>query len=290
MKKILNLFICLILLILTASCDDIVIENQEDERYDIYLLAQEAGYKGTYEEWLESIKGEKGEDGHSPVITIENGYWYIDGVNTNVLAEGNHIDSPYTYASNFEIYPGKVNIELLDNVFNNNEISNKTLIFSDGTYVFSNTINIPSNWRIEGSSNTIFKLDENSLNNTLINLFEADNVKISNLKLEGYNTSKPSTKGNTIGISVVKCRSINLSNLDIVGFSDCGIYSKTMSSYGNEEEGAFYKQMQIDNCRFYYNYYGTYFDYRCEYTQTNNCVFGENYVGSLNAGGNNIYI
>ena len=89
MKKILNLFICLILLILTASCDDIIIENQEDERYDIYLLAQEAGYKGTYEEWLESIKGEKGEDGHSPVITIENGYWYIDGVNTNVIAQTN---------------------------------------------------------------------------------------------------------------------------------------------------------------------------------------------------------
>lgn len=34
-----------------------------------------------------------GADGHSPVITIQDGYWYIDGVNTNVKAQGN--DSNY---------------------------------------------------------------------------------------------------------------------------------------------------------------------------------------------------
>ena len=37
---------------------------------------------------VEGIQGEPGKDGHTPVITIENGYWYIDGVNTNVLAIG----------------------------------------------------------------------------------------------------------------------------------------------------------------------------------------------------------
>lgn len=62
-----------------------------------------------------------------------------------------------------------------------------------------------------------------------------------------------------------------------------------MSSYGTAEQGKFYKQLQILNCRFYYNYCGTYYDYRCEYTQTLNCVFGENYIGSVNCGGNNIY-
>ena len=47
-----------------------------------------------------NIKGEKGadgkdgtngidgKDGHTPVITIQNGYWYVDGVNTQVKAEG----------------------------------------------------------------------------------------------------------------------------------------------------------------------------------------------------------
>lgn len=57
-----------------------------DQRYEIYELAVKSGYTGTYEEWLESIHG---QDGHSPVINIgSDGYWYIDGVNTNVKAQG----------------------------------------------------------------------------------------------------------------------------------------------------------------------------------------------------------
>ena len=37
---------------------------------------------------LQGIQGEAGKDGHTPVITIENGYWYIDGVNTLQHAQG----------------------------------------------------------------------------------------------------------------------------------------------------------------------------------------------------------
>ena len=37
---------------------------------------------------IQGIQGEKGEDGHSPVITIQNGKWYIDGVDTGIIAEG----------------------------------------------------------------------------------------------------------------------------------------------------------------------------------------------------------
>lgn len=37
---------------------------------------------------VQGIQGMPGKDGHTPVITIVEGYWYIDGVNTNVLAEG----------------------------------------------------------------------------------------------------------------------------------------------------------------------------------------------------------
>ncbi len=40
------------------------------------------------EQGIQGIQGEKGEDGHTPVITIQNGYWYIDGQTTGVLAEG----------------------------------------------------------------------------------------------------------------------------------------------------------------------------------------------------------
>ena len=39
-------------------------------------------------EGLQGIQGETGKDGHTPVITIENGYWYIDGVNTLQPAQG----------------------------------------------------------------------------------------------------------------------------------------------------------------------------------------------------------
>ena len=44
------------------------------------------GEKG--EQGIQGIQGEKGEDGHSPIITIQNGNWYIDGVDTGKSAEG----------------------------------------------------------------------------------------------------------------------------------------------------------------------------------------------------------
>jgi len=69
-----------------------------------YRIAVEKGFKGTEEEWLLSLKGNpfvfedftpeqlmslKGEQGYTPYI--QDGHWYINGVNTGVKAEG--IDS-----------------------------------------------------------------------------------------------------------------------------------------------------------------------------------------------------
>ena len=45
-----------------------------------YELAVENGYRGTEEEWLASLKGtagDKGDDGNTPKLKIENGYWYV---------------------------------------------------------------------------------------------------------------------------------------------------------------------------------------------------------------------
>ena len=80
--------------------------TNSDVRYAIYQLAVADGYEGTYQEWLASIKGEKGDtgaqgepgkdgqDGHTPVITIgSDGYWYIDGDNTHVKAQGEKGDT-----------------------------------------------------------------------------------------------------------------------------------------------------------------------------------------------------
>ncbi len=44
------------------------------------------GEKG--EQGIQGIQGVAGENGHTPVITIQEGYWYIDGVNTNQPAQG----------------------------------------------------------------------------------------------------------------------------------------------------------------------------------------------------------
>ena len=84
--------------------------NYNPDIYHIYQLYQAEGGELTYEQWLISIKGEKGDtgaqgpkgdqgepgqngsngqDGHSPVVRIGNdGYWYIDDVNTGVKAQG----------------------------------------------------------------------------------------------------------------------------------------------------------------------------------------------------------
>ncbi len=54
-----------------------------------YDLAVENGYTGTLEEWLESLKGSKGDAGDTPTITINaDGYWVINDVPTTIKATG----------------------------------------------------------------------------------------------------------------------------------------------------------------------------------------------------------
>ena len=48
-----------------------------------YQIAVKNGFEGTEAEWLSSLKG---KDGSTPFI--QDGYWYIDGKNTYVKAEG----------------------------------------------------------------------------------------------------------------------------------------------------------------------------------------------------------
>ncbi len=58
---------------------------------DTYTITYTNGDKSTFTvtngaQGIQGIQGEKGDDGHSPVITIQGGYWYIDGVPTNESA------------------------------------------------------------------------------------------------------------------------------------------------------------------------------------------------------------
>lgn len=233
--------------------------------------------------------GTNGKDGQTPYIG-ENGNWWIGETDTKVKAnvEADE-DSGYILASDYGITPGVVDSNKLQRIIDNSSLENKTILFKDGIYCFSSTIELSSNITLLGNANTVFKLEETSLSNVLINIKEDDNVNIKNLAIVGSNNSRPKEKGKKCGVCIESSRSVNIENVDISGWDLYGIYGKTMSSYGTAEQGKFYKQLQLLNTRFYYNYYGSYYDYRCEYTQTLNCVYGENYIGSVNCGGNNLY-
>ena len=202
----------------------------------------------------------------------------------------NQDNNEVLYASAYGILPGEVDATKVNSLLETASINNKTVRFNDGEYIFSSTMNIPSNVSIIGNTKTIFKLSTSTSANVLMNLINSDNVYISHIILDGGLISQPNTEGNKIGMSVVSCRSINIENVEFIGWSKQGLYSKTMSSYGNSTDGKFFKQFQITNCRFYFNYCGNYFDYRCEYSQLLNCVWGENYIGTINCGGNNMYV
>ena len=234
-------------------------------------------------------KGDKGETG-AQGPQGETGAQGPQGEKGEPGENGDDAEVEFVFASAYGILPGKVDAEQFEAILADLSIKNKTIVFADGTYTFSSTVHLISNTVLCGGANTVLALDEQSSSNVLLSLNSVDNVTISNLTVQGGNTKRPTEKGSRIGIRIEACRSINIQNVDIVGWELYGIYGKTMSSYGTAEEGAFYKQLQIVNTRFYNNYCGTYLDYRCEYTQMLNCVFGENYIGSVNCGGNNMYL
>ena len=212
------------------------------------------------------------------------------------LYDGTVITIPYgapteeIYASDYDVIPGNVDPDKMEKLLADASADKKTIRFNDGTYVFSSTIDVPSDVSLIGNTKTVFKPTSETAPTTLMSIDGSDNVFISHITFDGGLTSKPTEEGTQVGLSVVSCRSINIENVEFVGWSKQGLYSKTMSSYGEEGDGKFFKHFQITNCRFYFNYCGNYFDYRCEYTQMLNCVWGENYIGTVNCGGNNAYV
>ena len=69
---------------------------------------------------IQGIQGEPGKDGHTPVITIENGNWYIDGVNIKVSATG-----PKGETGN--------GISSIEKTSTNGVVDTYTITFTDGT-------------------------------------------------------------------------------------------------------------------------------------------------------------
>ena len=232
------------------------------------------------------------DDGYVISISQDGGYVHItlyDGTIITMPCSLETIFMEEIYASSYGVIPGEVSASDMEALLSDASEGKKTIRFNDGTYVFSSTINVPSDVSIVGSTKTVFKPASESSPSVLMSISGSDNVYISHVVFDGGLTSKPTQEGTQIGMSVMSCRSVNIENVEFVGWSKQGLYSKTMSSYGEEEDGKFFKHFQISNCRFYFNYCGNYFDYRCEYTQMINCVWGENYIGTVNCGGNNTY-
>ena len=91
-----------------------------------YDIAKENGFDGTVEEWLESLRGPKGDDGASataPQITIDprNYNWLIDGVDTGVCSKGQNGDNGQNGVSVTGIYETSEDYYVVE--------------FSDGTIV-----------------------------------------------------------------------------------------------------------------------------------------------------------
>ena len=226
-------------------------------------------------------------------VTYDSKYVYLTLCDGTAIALPRSLEIASTeviYASSYGVVPGNVEAADMERMLADASEGNKTVRFNDGTYVFSSTINVPSDVSLIGSTKTVFKAASEASPSSLMSLNGSDNVFISHLIFDGGMTSKPAEEGAQTGVSIVSCRSVNLENVEFVGWSKHGLYSKTMSSYGEEEDGKFFKQLQITNCRFYFNYCGNYFDYRCEYSQMLNCVWGENHIGTVNCGGNNSYV
>ena len=225
-------------------------------------------------------------------VRYDDRYVYI------TLADGSLLDIPYgsaagaddiLYASAYGVKPGEVDTQKLNELLSEASSKKKTIRFNDGEYCFSATVAVPSDVSIIGNTKTVFKPSSEMTSGALMTINGADNVYLSHIIFDGGLESRPSEEGGNIGLSIVSSRSVNIENVEFVGWSRYGLYSKTMSSYGEPEEGKFFKHLQMTNCRFMFNYCGNYFDYRCEYTQMLNCVWGENYIGTINCGSNNTY-
>ena len=79
--------------------------SHDDPRYKIYELAVSGGFSGTYEEWLETIKGEDGKDGKDGLTPYigENGNWWIGDLDTGVPAKGK--DASELNPQRLDFYP-----------------------------------------------------------------------------------------------------------------------------------------------------------------------------------------
>ena len=85
MKKI----ICTILILLFTVCTltGCMIGGAGENGKSAYELAVEAGFEGSVNDWLDSLKGKDGAPASAPYIG-DNNNWWVDGVDLGIKADG----------------------------------------------------------------------------------------------------------------------------------------------------------------------------------------------------------
>ena len=109
MKKILALFV-LTCLIATALCGCGVGVNGKSA----YESALDAGFSGSVNDWLNSLKGADGKD--DSIKINSDGFWEINGVSTNVKAEGEGTSFAISSGNQLE---GRTIVNFGDSIFGN---------------------------------------------------------------------------------------------------------------------------------------------------------------------------
>ena len=235
--------------------------DNKDKKYQIFLLAQESGYTGTYEEWLESIKGDsitiivnegklqwkyskettyrdlldlttlKGEDGKSPVVTIgENGNWFIDGTDTEIRARAND---------------GK-GIETISKTNTEGLVDTYTITFTDGTtaiFTVTNGSNGSNGTNGEKGDTgngirTITKGESSGLVDTYIITF-TDGTTSTFVVTNGKNGNDgaPGAAGKGI-TSIIKGDTVGLVDSYIIVFSDGTTFTYNVTNGAAGQDGS----------------------------------------------------
>ena len=104
-------------------------------------------------------------------VRYDDRYVYI------TLADGSLLDIPYgsaagvdemLYASAYGVKPGEVDAQKLNELLSEASSKNKTIRFNDGEYCFSETVAVPSDVSLVGSTKTVFKRSSEMTSGTLM--------------------------------------------------------------------------------------------------------------------------
>lgn len=159
MRKFL-LFIFIIISLVLSGCQSKKENELTTKQQEIYQMAVKVGYNGTYQDWLDSIKGEQGIPGKNVELSVEDGNikwknkgdneWY-NLISLDMLKGNNGEDGLFAYESYKINYPEYIGDETqwLNDLINgklSNESNTCTVEF------YSDNIKIDSKTIVSGSS------------------------------------------------------------------------------------------------------------------------------------------